>query len=332
MMPFIIAEMSANHLGGLDRALAIVDAAADAGCDAIKVQTWNVMSVDRTPLVSGPWKGKSLVDLYDECKTPWPWHGPIFERARGRGLVTISTPFDKASADFLERLGCEQFKIASFEITDIALIQHVASKGKPMLISTGMAHHDEIAQALHATGSARFRDQGVTLLKCTSAYPAKISDANLLTMDAMKAFGVHVGLSDHTLGHVAAVTAVALGATVIEKHLTLLRSDGGPDAAFSVEPHEMAELVAACHDAAKALGNVCYGPTAVELPSLQYRRSIWAVQDIPAGAPLTENNIKTLRPYRHDGIGAQHYTDTLGKRTLCEIKAGDYLRDGHFVY
>tara|TARA_R110000868_G_scaffold142759_8_gene360229 strand:- start:7991 stop:8986 length:996 start_codon:yes stop_codon:yes gene_type:complete len=322
--PFIIAEMSANHLGGLDRALAIVDAAADAGCDAVKLQTWDRMSVDHTPLSEGPWKGRSLVDLYDECKTPWAWHRPIFERAAERGIMAISTPFDAVSADFLDTLGCPMFKIASFEITDLELIRHVASKGRPMLLSTGMAHHDEIAQALHATGTARYRDRGVTLLKCTSAYPAKIADANLLAMESMKAFGCHVGLSDHTLGTVAAVAAVALGATVIEKHLTLLRADGGPDAAFSAEPDEMTELVTQCRAAAAALGDVRFGPSEAEQSSLHYRRSLWSVRGIRAGRVVEAADIQSLRPAT--GAPLSEYSRLIGMRALVDIPANTPVR------
>ena len=323
-VPFIIAEISGNHLGSLDRALALVDAAADAGCDAVKLQTWHTMSVDHAPLTAGPWAGRSLVDLYEECKTPWSWHDRIFSHARQSGLVPLSTPFDPESVDFLETLGCALYKVASFEITDLALIRYIASKGKPMIISTGMAEHHEIAAAVHAA-----RGADITLLKCTSAYPAGVANANLLTMEQMREFRCQVGVSDHTLGHTVAVVATTLGATMIEKHLTLLRADGGPDAAFSAEPHEMAELVRQCRDAAAALGDVRYGATDAEQSSLHYRRSLWVMRDVLAGHTLEPDDIQSLRPATGAPLSA--YDGLIGMRALVDIAANTPLRMDQFA-
>lgn len=280
--PFIVAELSANHLGSLDRAVDIVQAAADAGADAIKLQTFTPEQMAETNAVveSGPWAGRKLLELYREAHTPREWHKPLFGLAKLRGMVAFSSVFHPDDVDFLETLDCPIYKIASFELTDLALIERTARTMKPVIMSTGMATYDEIAGAArivwrHGKGGAMkaASDGDVTLLKCTSAYPADASDSNLATLaDIRERFSCDVGLSDHTPGIGVAVAATALGATVIEKHLTLSRADGGPDAAFSMEPHEFAQLVTECRRAAAAIGVVRYGPSASEASSVPLRR------------------------------------------------------------
>jgi len=291
--PVIVAEMSANHLGSLERALRIVDAAADAGADCLKVQTWTPgrMCIDTSyTLDHGPWAGQRLADLYEQAFLPWEWHKPIFERARERGLIPFSAAFDRESVDFLETLGVDRHKVASFELTDLPLIRYMASKGKPMILSTGMATMEEISAAFLSA------NQPLTVLKCTSAYPAPLASCNLAVLREWRRIGFPlVGLSDHTMGHDAAIVATALGATMIEKHLTLSRSDGGPDAGFSVEPHEFRSLVDAVRCASLALGAVRYGPQPGEDTSL--RRSLWVLRDISRGEPLRlGDNVVTARP------------------------------------
>lgn len=319
--PFIIAELSGNHLGSLDRAMRLVQAAADAGADAVKLQTWWQMALPGYVIESGPWAGKDLADLYDECATPWEWHKPIFDRCRELGMVGFSSVFDGPSLIFLEDLGCPIYKIASFEITDLPLIRRVAQTGKPMIISTGMAGHDEIQDACDAAGACA----DLTLLKCTSAYPAPLSGVNLAAMQSLTTFPrcTAAGLSDHALGITAAVAAVALGATVIEKHLTLSRADGGPDAGFSAEPHEFAAMVKACREAHEALGTVRYGPTDAERGSLQFRRSLWAAQDIKAGELITAENVRSLRPAL--GIPPRELQNVLGKVAKRDVPRGTPL-------
>lgn len=271
--PFIVAELSANHLGSLDRAMRIIEAASVAGADAIKLQTFNpeqMVDADKV-IVSGPWAGRNAQDLYRQAQTPREWHEPLFEKARSLGLMAFSSVFHPDDVDFLETLGCPIYKIASFELTDLALVAYAAGTGKPLIISTGMATEKEIEAAICAVDDANPGD--LTLLKCTSSYPADPADANLNTMVAMMRFGVEVGLSDHTLGCGVAVAATALGASVIEKHLTLSRADGGLDAAFSMEPTEFAQMVTECRRAHAALGTVHYGPVPCETSSLELRRS-----------------------------------------------------------
>jgi N-acetylneuraminate synthase len=299
--PLIVAEMSANHLGNLQRALDIVEAAKDAGADAIKVQTWSPgrMCVDPDyTLAHGPWAGKRLADLYAEAFLPWEWHHPIFARARELGLIPFSAAFDPPAVDFLETLGVDRHKVASFELTDLPLIRHMASKGKPMILSTGMATKAEIRDAIEACIplGAGFGCCVPTVLKCTSAYPADLGAANLRTAwDFPLGGSSQFGLSDHTIGNEAAIVATALGATMIEKHLTLSRSDGGPDAGFSQEPHEFKALVQAVRNAAATLGEVTYGPQPGEDPSL--RRSLWVIRDTEVGCSLVlGENVVTARP------------------------------------
>lgn len=295
VLPTIVAELSANIAGGgLQRALETVDAAAKAGADAIKLQTWTPgsMVLDQTYRIQkGAWAGRKLAELYREAQTPWEWHRPLFDRAREHGMQAWSTPFDISALKFLESLDCPRYKIASFEILDLDLIRACAATGKPIIISTGMAGLEEIADARYAAGITR----RVTLLQCTSAYPADASEANLLAMTDMRRYlNADVGLSDHTMGNGVACAATTLGATMIEKHFTLSRLDGGPDAHFSLEPPEFARLVKDCRDAKAALGDVRYGPTAGE--STELRRGIYWAQDLPADHIVDASNMVTARP------------------------------------
>jgi pseudaminic acid synthase len=301
--PFIIAEMSGNHNQSLDRALEIVQAAADAGAHAIKLQTYtpNTMTIDiKGGLFSiddpkSLWDGKSLYELYELAHTPWDWHKPIFEKALSLGLLPFSTPFDETSVDFLEELGVAAYKIASFENVDWPLLKKVAQTGKPVIMSTGAARLSDIDE-----GVSVLRNNGcdqIVLLKCTSTYPATPSNTNLNTIPHMRQlFGCHIGLSDHTLGIGAAVASVALGARVIEKHFTLRRADGGVDSAFSIEPHELSSLVIESERAYQALGEVKYGILKAEEDSLRYKRSVYVVQDVKRGEKFTKENTRNIRP------------------------------------
>ena len=328
--PFVIAEMSGNHNQSLDRALAIVDAAADAGVDALKLQTYSpdtmTIDVDEREFhitdPSSPWAGTSLYRLYGEACTPWDWHAPLFERARARGLVAFSTPFDASAVEFLETLDVPCYKIASFENTDLPLIRRVAATGKPVIISTGMASQAELEETVAAARDAGCRD--LVLLKCTSTYPASPENTNLATIPDLRArFGCEIGLSDHTMGTEVAVAAVALGATVIEKHLTLARADGGVDSAFSMEPSEMAQLVTESARAWQALGRVSYGPTEAEKPLLQFRRSLYVVADLKAGDVLTADNVRAIRPGL--GLAPKYLEQVLGRRAAVNIRRGTPL-------
>lgn len=325
--PFIIAEMSGNHNQSLERALAIVDAAADAGADAIKLQTYtaDTMTLPGAYTIEDEnslWKGRELYDLYQEAYTPWEWHKPIFDRARERGVIAFSSPFDETAVDFLEELGAPAYKIASFENTDHPLIRKVAATGKPVIVSTGaatIAELDEAVQVLRQAGCQNFM-----LLKCTSTYPATPQNTNLSTIPHMRdLFDVQVGLSDHTMGVGAAVAAVALGATVIEKHFTLSRADGGVDSAFSLEPDELRSLVVESERAWQALGHVQYGVQRAEEKSLLFKRSVYAAKDIAAGEALTKENIRVIRPGL--GLAPKHYDKLLTMQAKTAIKAGTPL-------
>lgn len=317
MSPFIVAEIGANHLGSLDRALALVGAAADAGCDAVKLQCWSPDSM----AIAGSWKGKSLPDLYRECWTPWDWYGDIFHYATIRSIEVFASAFDCKSVTFLESLGVKRHKVSSFELTDWPLIACVAATGKPLILSTGMATPEEVHEAIYAAG-----DPGcITLLHCTSAYPAAAVDANLCALPIMRSrHGCKVGLSDHTPGIGVAVAAVALGAEMIEKHLTLRRSDGGPDSAHSLEPEEFKQLVAECRRAAEALGEVRYGPSDSETESVKLRRSLWITQDMEPGDIFSAENLQSMRPA--DGIHPRHLPDLYGKPVSKLVKAGTPMR------
>lgn len=301
--PFIIAEMSGNHNQSIDRALAIVEAAARAGAHALKLQTYtpDTMTLDaqgpgfRIEDADSLWQGASLYQLYQQAHTPWDWHPRIFARAKELGLLAFSTPFDETAVDFLEGLGVPCYKIASFENTDIPLIRRVAATGKPMIISTGMASVAELDESVQAARAAGCRD--LVLLKCTSTYPATPDNTNIATIPHMRAlFDCQVGLSDHTMGVGVSVASVALGATVIEKHFTLRRDEGGVDSSFSLEPEELAALVTETGRAWQSLGSVRYGPTGAELKSLQFRRSLYVVKDLQPGDALTADNVRAIRP------------------------------------
>lgn len=325
--PYLIAEMSGNHNQSLDRALAIVDAAATAGADAIKLQTYTAetMTLD----VSGPgfviedpdsmWTGRQLFDLYKEAYTPWEWHRPIMDRAASRGMHCFSTPFDETAVEFLQSLNVPAFKIASFENTDLPLIRKVAATGKPMIISTGTANLAEIDDAVRAARDAGCRD--LVLLKCTSTYPATPTSSNVLTIPHMRAmFGCEIGLSDHTMGVGAPVAAVAHGATVIEKHFTLRRADGGVDSSFSLEPEEFRSLVVETERAWQSLGHVSYGATEAEKKSVLFRRSIYIAEDVSAGETLTPRNLRCVRPGL--GLAPKYYETLLGRKVNANVKKG----------
>jgi N-acetylneuraminate synthase len=301
--PFIIAEMSGNHNQSLERALQILEAAARSGAHALKLQTYtaDTMTLDlneREFRISDPkslWTGRSLYDLYGEAHTPWEWHKPIFARARELGIIPFSTPFDDTAVDFLESLEAPAYKIASFENTDLPLIRRVAATGKPMIISTGMATIAQLDDTVRCARAAGCKD--LILLKCTSTYPATAENSNLLTIPHLRdLFDCEVGLSDHTMGVGVSIASVALGATVIEKHFTLNRADGGVDSAFSMEPLEMAELVTETERASQALGQISYGVLEVEQSSLQFRRSLYVVKDLKVGDVLTKENLRAIRP------------------------------------
>lgn len=325
--PFVIAEMSGNHNQSLERALAIVDAAAKSGAHALKIQTYtpDTMTLDldeREFHIADPdslWAGTSLYKLYGEAYTPWDWHAPIFERARALGMIPFSTPFDDSAVDFLESLDVPCYKIASFENTDLPLIRRVAATGKPLIISTGMATLAELDETVRAAREAGCRH--LVLLKCTSTYPATPENSNLRTIPHLRElFGCQVGLSDHTHGIGVAVAGIALGATVVEKHFTLSRAEGGVDAAFSIEPAELAALVAETGRAAQALGRICYGAYGGEHESRRHRRSLYVVADVKWGEELTAENVRVIRP----GLGlAPKYIDmVLGKRASRPLKRG----------
>jgi pseudaminic acid synthase len=331
--PFVIAEMSGNHNQSLERALQIVEAAARAGAHALKIQTYTpdtmTIDVDEGEFhISDPnslWAGRSLYELYGEAYTPWDWHRPIFDRARALGLVPFSTPFDETAVDFLESLDVPCYKIASFENTDLPLVRRVAATGKPLIISTGMATVAELDETVRAARVAGCTD--LVLLKCTSTYPATAENTNIRTIPHLRTlFDCEVGLSDHTMGVGVAVASIALGATVIEKHFTLRRADGGVDSAFSMEPEEFGQLVVETERAWQALGRVAYGPTDVEKKSLQYRRSLYVVQDLKAGEVFTRENLRAIRPGL--GLPPQYLEQVLGKTVKMDVKRGTALRWG----
>jgi len=325
--PFIIAEMSGNHNQSLERALQIVEAAAAAGAHAVKLQTYtaDTMTLD---LREGEffiddekslWKGKSLYELYQEAYTPWEWHSVLFERCRQLGLVAFSTPFDESAVDFLESLDVPCYKIASFENTDIPLIRKAAATGKPLIISTGMATLAELDETVREARQAGCKD--LILLKCTSTYPAPPDESNLLTIPHLReTFGCEVGLSDHTLGIGVAVAAVALGCTVIEKHLTLSRAEGGVDAAFSMEPQELKQLAEETERAWRSLGKVSYGPAPSERASLKHRRSLYVAQDLQPGDVISRANVRAIRPGL--GLPPKYLDQIIGRRVTKPVPKG----------
>jgi pseudaminic acid synthase len=325
--PFVIAEMSGNHNQSLERALEIVEVAARCGATAVKLQTYtpDTMTLDLDEgefHISDPenlWAGTSLYKLYGEAHTPWEWHKPIYERARALGVIAFSTPFDESAVDFLESLDSPAYKIASFENTDLPLIRRVARTGKPVIMSTGMASVAELDESVRAARAAGC--ENLILLKCTSTYPATPQNTNIRTIPHLRTlFDCEVGISDHTMGVGVSVASVALGASVIEKHFTLSRSDGGVDSAFSMEPAELSALVSESARAWQAMGAVSYGPTEAELKSLAFRRSLYVVKDMRAGERFTSDNLRAIRPGK--GLPPKHYDQLLGRDVRVDVKRG----------
>lgn len=316
--PFIVAEMSCNHLGDYEKAKAIIRAAQWAGADAVKFQTYtpNLIAAD-VQIVSGPWAGRSYRELYKEAQTPWHWHGPLFDYVRKCGMVPFSAPFSVQDVGLLKQVNCPIYKIASPEITHRRLIEAAAGTGKPLIISTGMASIREIHGAYQYAVAAGATD--ITFLHCISSYPAPTDDFNMETLTALIKLGYKVGLSDHSKHHIAAVMAVALGATVIEKHLCLDRNFGGHDAAFSLEPDEFKHMVWALRQAAAARGQVTYGCRESEKNSYQYRRSLWFVRDMSPGQPISEKDLGVLRP--NYGVAPDQLCDIIGKRVKAAVAA-----------
>jgi pseudaminic acid synthase len=327
--PFVICELSGNHNGSLERALRLLEAAAATGADAIKIQSYtpDTITIDHDGpgfrIEGGLWDGRTLYDLYGEAQTPFEWHEHLFRRARELGVTLFSTPFDESAVDLLEQVGAPAYKIASFEAIDLPLIAYVASKRKPMIISTGMASLDEIGEAVDAA-----RDNGcedIVLLHCVSSYPAPDDQSNVRTVpDLAERFGVVSGLSDHTSGSAVAVASIALGGAVVEKHFTLRRADGGPDAAFSLEPDEFRTLVQDCKRAWRALGKATYDLQGCERGSIAFRRSIYVVKDISAGESLTAENVRSIRPGY--GLAPKHLPDVLGREAAHDLKRGEPLK------
>ncbi|WP_276646766.1 pseudaminic acid synthase [Globicatella sulfidifaciens] len=326
---FIIAELSANHGHDINIAKETIKAAKESGADAIKIQTYtaDTLTIDCKneyfKLDSGTiWDGRTLYDLYSEAYTPWEWQRELMEYANSLGLIFFSTPFDKTAVDFLEELNIPLYKVASFEIMDIPLIEYIASKGKPMIMSTGIATLSDIEDAVEAC--KRVGNDQIILLKCTSSYPAKIEDANLKTIPNLKeTFGVEVGLSDHTLGITVPILSVAVGARVIEKHFILDKSIGGPDSSFSLEPNEFKQMVESVRDAEKAIGKVDYCMNEKKKTSRLLARSLFVVKDIKAGEKFTEENVRSIRP--GNGLAPKHFNEIMERMAKCDIKRGTPL-------
>jgi len=325
---FIIAELSANHNQNFDLAVKTIKAMKEAGADAVKLQTYtpNTITIDCDneyfQIKEGLWRGKTLYQLYQEAYTPWEWQPKLKKIAEDLGLICFSSAFDKTSVDFLEKMNVPAYKVASFEITDIPLIEYIASKGKPVIISTGIATLSDIEEAVNAC--KRMGNDQIALLKCTSAYPAPIEDANLLTIPNMKeTFGTIVGLSDHTLGSSVAIASVALGAKLVEKHFILDRNLGGPDSAFSMEPEEFKQMVKSIREVEKALGKVTYDLTEKQKKSRELSRSLFVVKDIKKGEVFTEDNVRSIRPGY--GLHPKYYYEVLGKRVKYNIPKGTPL-------
>lgn len=322
---FIIAEVSANHNGSIEIAKKTMLAAKEAGVDAVKIQTYtaDTITLDCTKedfqIHGGLWDGYNLYSLYKEAYTPWEWHNELFEYAKEIDIILFSTPFDNTAVDLLEECSNPIYKIASFEITDVNLIRYAASKGKPMIISTGIATEDDIKDAIDACHAVNNDD--ITLLKCTSAYPAPLNKANLLTIPDMKErFGVKVGVSDHSMTNTLPITAVALGATVVEKHIILDRNMGGPDSAFSMEPEEFASMVKAIREVEEVLGEVSYPTDPTNIAGRQFSRSLYIAQDMNAGDVLTKKNLLSVRPGY--GLAPKYLNECLGKRVNCDLSKG----------
>jgi pseudaminic acid synthase len=323
--PYVIAEMSANHNGSIENAFKIIDAAKQAGADAVKLQTYRPDTItincdsEDFRIRGGLWDGRTLYDLYEQAHMPWEWHAPLFEHARKREITIFSSPFDTTAVDLLEDLNAPAYKIASFEAIDLALIRYVASTGKPMIISTGMADAQEIQEAVDAARGAGCTE--LAILHCVSGYPAPPEDYNLRTIpDMIERFGLVTGLSDHTLDNTTAIGSVILGASIIEKHFTLDRSRGGPDDSFSLEPGEMAALCRGARTAWGALGRVDYGRKSSEMGNVIFRRSLYIVQDVKAGEVLTHDNVRSIRPGH--GLAPKHLDALIGKTASHDVKRG----------
>ena len=326
---FIIAELSANHNGSIDTAIETIRAAKRAGADAVKLQTFtpDTITIDSKredfKITGGTlWDDKYLYDLYKEAHTPWKWHAELFRVAREEGLICFSSPFDKSSVDFLEKLNTPIYKIASLEITDIPLIQYAASKGKPMIISTGVAEYEDIKLAIE--NCRKFNNNDITLLKCTSSYPAPINETNLIMLPKfVEDFGVKVGVSDHTMGNIVPILSVALGCSVVEKHFILDRSIGGPDASFSMNEEEFADMVKAIREAEKAIGQVNYALTEKQKIGKVFSRSLYVVRDVKAGDLITEDNVRSVRPGY--GMHPKFLNQILGRVYLRNASLGERM-------
>lgn len=321
--PYIIAEMSANHNGDIKKAFEIMDMARDAGADAIKIQTYKPDTItlnsdrDDFKIEGGLWDGRTLYDLYEEAHTPWDWHKDLFDYAAKLGIVMFSSPFDETAVDLLESLNAPAYKIASFEAVDLKLIEYVAKTGKPMIISTGMADFEEIGEAVSAARRGGCTE--LALLHCVSGYPAPAEDYNLNTIpDMIEKFGVITGLSDHTVNNTTAVTSVALGASIIEKHVTMDRNGGGPDDSFSLEPQEFRDLCDQSATAWRALGKIEYGRKSSELGNVKFRRSLYFVSDLKSGDTITKDDIRSVRPGY--GVAPKHYDDIIGRKIKNNVE------------
>lgn len=325
--PFVIAEMSGNHNQSLERGLKIIEAAAATGVQAVKLQTYTPDTMTLKGVITitdknSLWYGRELYDLYQEAYTPWEWHEPLFKRAKELGLEIFSTPFDETAVDFLESLNVPAYKIASFENTDWPLLKKIAQTGKPVIMSTGAASIEDISQAVNILRTNGCKD--LVLLKCTSTYPATPENTNLLTIPHMRdLYSCMIGLSDHTLGIGVSIASVAMGATVIEKHFTLNRADGGVDSAFSMEPHEMKSLVEESERAMLGMGKIQYGVQKDEVKSLLYKRSIYIAEDIKAGEEYTKKNVRVIRPGY--GLHSKYYEAIIGKKAKMDLKRGKPL-------
>jgi pseudaminic acid synthase len=321
--PYIIAEISANHNGKIETALRIIEEAKKAGADAVKLQTYTADTItlncdtEDFKIRGGLWDGRTLYDLYQEAHTPWAWHAPLFEHARSLGITIFSSPFDNTAVDMLEDLNAPAYKIASFEAVDLALIKYVASTGKPMIISTGMADAEEIQEAIHAARSGGCKE--LAILHCVSGYPAPAQDYNLHTIpDMINRFGIVTGLSDHTLDNTTAITSVALGASIIEKHFTLNRNGGGPDDSFSLEPADLVALCQGARNAWEAMGKVDYGRKSSEQANVKFRRSLYYIQDLKAGDIITADAVRSVRPGY--GLAPKYLEDIVGRIVKQDVK------------
>lgn len=323
--PYVIAELSANHNGKLETALQIIEAAKNAGADAVKLQTYkpDTITLDSDSedfrIHVGLWDGRTLYELYEEAHMPWDWHKPLFDRARDLDITIFSSPFDSTAIDLLEDLNAPAYKIASFEVVDLPLIKYAASTGKPMIISTGMANAEEIREAIDAAREGGCTD--LAILHCVSGYPAPPADYNLITIaDLIERFDLVTGLSDHTIDNTTAITSVALGASIIEKHFTLNRNGGGPDDSFSLEPHELEQLCRGVRIAWNAKGKVDYGVKSSELGNVKFRRSLYFVKDLNAGALISEDSVRSIRPGY--GLAPKFLTDVIGSIVTQDVKIG----------